>query len=519
MRKQFFTAGLVLLATCATLAQQPRTMWTHFVSDSNYTNITPAGILADAVGNTYLAANGNSVLSGNADVLLFKYAPSGQRLWLKSFDSPDHGGDAVRTLLTSGDGNFYLPGWHQGGASSCIQIIKCTPAGDTLWLRRYTETCDLGIWIYDWMSDSDGNIYGGGKIYGEQEAEHWLIAKFNNDGSFGWLRTKTAAPYEKLAANALALDSEGNLGVTGIAAGLSTASVFTCKYSSAGDELWCRYFAAFPGAAADAGRAIAVDGAGNLIVVGQTTATNAPLDVDLLVIKYSPDGDTLWTRRFGPTTGRSDFGTQVGCDGNGNVVVAGYANLGEYGISDLAVLKFSPDGLLLWSDVHDGVTHESDEPGALQVAADGSILVLAMVDRSDTFDTGDMLLRKYGHWGGVIWNQKYYGLGNSFELAELLTQDATGSWIVSGWSSDGGSKYSAYLNKYSDFLCGDANNSSTISISDVIFLIHYIFIGGPVPSPELSGDADCNGLLTISDAVFMIQFIFAGGPAPCAACP
>ncbi len=519
MRKQFFTAGLVILATCAVMGQQPRTVWTDFCTDSTVTNINPTGIIVDATGNSYLAANGNSVPSGNADVLLFKYAPSGQRLWMKSFDSPDYGGDAVRTLLTSGDGNFYLPGWHQVGANSCIQIIKCTPAGDTLWMRRYTETCDLGIWIYDWVSDSAGNIYCGGKIYGEQEAEHWVIAKFNGDGSFGWLRTKTAAPYEKLAANALALDSEGNLGVTGIAADLSTASVFTCKYSSAGDELWCRNFAAFPGAAADDGRALAIDDVGNLIVVGQTTVTNAPLDVDLLVIKYSPDGDTLWTRRFGPTAGLSDFGTHVVCDGNDNIVVAGYTNLGEYGISDLAVLKFSPNGQLLWSDVYDGVTHESDEPGALQVAADGSIVVLAMNDRSDTFDTGDMLLRKYEHWGRVVWNQKYYGLGNTFELAELLAPDPTGNWLVSGWSSDGGSNYSAYLNMYSDFLCGDADNSRTLSVSDVIFLIHYIFIGGPIPNPKLSGDADCNGILTISDAVYLISYIFAGGPAPCAACP
>lgn len=519
MLKLLFATGLVFLVTTAAIAQQPRTEWTHFCTDSAFTNITPAGILATATGNIYLAANGNAVSSGNANVLLFEYSPSGQSLGTVSFDSPDHGIDAVNALLTSGDGNFYLPGWHQVGASSCIQIIKCTPAGDTLWMRRYTETCDLGIWIYDWASDSAGNIFCGGKIYGEQEAEHWVIAKFNSDGSFGWLRTKLAAPFEKLWASALAVDADGNLCVTGLAAGLSTASVFTCKYSPAGDELWCRNFAAFPDAAADNGRAIAVDGAGNLVVVGQTTATNAPLDFDLLVIKYTPDGDTLWTRRFGPTTGLVDFGTQVVCDGSDNIIVSGFVNLGDYGISDLTVLKFSPAGQLLWSDIYDGVTHESDEPGALQVAADGSIVLLAMIDRSDTFDTGDMLLRKYEPWGGVIWNQTYYGLGNTFELAELLAPDPTGKWLVSGWSSDGGSNYSAYLNKYSDFLCGDANNSRTLSVSDVIFLIHYIFIGGPIPNPALSGDADCNGILTISDAVYLIGFIFAGGPAPCAACP
>ncbi len=71
----------------------------------------------------------------------------------------------------------------------------------------------------------------------------------------------------------------------------------------------------------------------------------------------------------------------------------------------------------------------------------------------------------------------------------------------------------------SGFLCGDADGSSVISISDAVFLINYIFAGGPPPDPIAAGDVDCNGIITISDAVYMINYIFAGGTAPCAACP
>ncbi len=68
------------------------------------------------------------------------------------------------------------------------------------------------------------------------------------------------------------------------------------------------------------------------------------------------------------------------------------------------------------------------------------------------------------------------------------------------------------------FLCGDADGSSIITISDAVYLINYIFAGGTAPNPLLAGDADCNGIVTISDAVYLIQYIFGGGPAPCAAC-
>lgn len=68
------------------------------------------------------------------------------------------------------------------------------------------------------------------------------------------------------------------------------------------------------------------------------------------------------------------------------------------------------------------------------------------------------------------------------------------------------------------FLIGDADNSESISISDVVRIIGYIFGGGTPPDPPLSGDANCSGGLSISDAVFLIAYIFGGGPAPCATC-
>ena len=69
------------------------------------------------------------------------------------------------------------------------------------------------------------------------------------------------------------------------------------------------------------------------------------------------------------------------------------------------------------------------------------------------------------------------------------------------------------------FVCGDADGSSIVTISDAVYLISYIFAGGSAPDPLLSGDADCSDAITISDAVYLINYIFGGGTAPCSACP
>ena len=70
---------------------------------------------------------------------------------------------------------------------------------------------------------------------------------------------------------------------------------------------------------------------------------------------------------------------------------------------------------------------------------------------------------------------------------------------------------------------GNANGSTeepTIDIDDVVYLIAYIFSGGPAPVPyaSASGDANCSCVepaVDIDDVVYLIAYIFSGGPAPC----
>ena len=65
------------------------------------------------------------------------------------------------------------------------------------------------------------------------------------------------------------------------------------------------------------------------------------------------------------------------------------------------------------------------------------------------------------------------------------------------------------------YVCGDCNADGTANITDAVYLITYIFAGGPPPSPLAAGDVNCDGSANISDAVYLIQWIFAGGPTPC----
>ena len=42
---------------------------------------------------------------------------------------------------------------------------------------------------------------------------------------------------------------------------------------------------------------------------------------------------------------------------------------------------------------------------------------------------------------------------------------------------------------------------------------------GPAPDPLEVADVNCKDSIDIDDIVYLITYIFAGGPEPCAGCP
>jgi hypothetical protein len=67
----------------------------------------------------------------------------------------------------------------------------------------------------------------------------------------------------------------------------------------------------------------------------------------------------------------------------------------------------------------------------------------------------------------------------------------------------------------SDFVCGDANGDEVVDISDVVYLISYLFRSGDPPVPMQAGDVNLDGIVHSADVVYLINYLFKGGPAPC----
>jgi hypothetical protein len=64
------------------------------------------------------------------------------------------------------------------------------------------------------------------------------------------------------------------------------------------------------------------------------------------------------------------------------------------------------------------------------------------------------------------------------------------------------------------FLRGDANGDGQINLSDAIYLLNYLFRGGPAPDPMAAGDANCDESVIIGDAIYLLNYLFKAGPEP-----
>jgi Dockerin type I domain/Beta-propeller repeat len=122
--------------------------------------------------------------------------------------------------------------------------------------------------------------------------------------------------------------------------------------------------------------------------------------------------------------------------------------------------------------------------------------------------------------------------GESYDYAYGIAVDGSGSAYVTGGtlSSDfptlnayqmyqgPGSVFVTKLTWTPEYSCGDVNTDEHVDLLDVVFLINYIFVGGPPPQSLALADVNCSGSINIGDAVLLINFIFRSGPAPCAGC-
>lgn len=103
------------------------------------------------------------------------------------------------------------------------------------------------------------------------------------------------------------------------------------------------------------------------------------------------------------------------------------------------------------------------------------------------------------------------------EFIRSTAEDQVGLWTedVVGWDPYyGWGRINAHLAIEALSPPGDANGDGNIDIGDVVYLVNYLYKGGPAPEPLYSGDANSDGVIDIGDVVYLVNYLYKGGPPP-----
>lgn len=163
------------------------------------------------------------------------------------------------------------------------------------------------------------------------------------------------------------------------AGGGNSSDIFVAKYDTDGNVLWAKKQTG-GGTGSDQARGVAVDASGNVLVTGTFTGPNIVFgtttlinagggsSTDLFLVKYDPDGNVLWARKQTAGGTAYDVAKSVATDAGGNVIVTGNfdspaitfgtTTLTNAGANDVLTVKYDPDGNVLWA--------KQQEPGGAE---------------------------------------------------------------------------------------------------------------------------------------------------------
>ena len=297
---------------------------------------------------------------------------------------------------------------------------------DTAWVRRYGGSGQ--DWAYDMAVDGSGNVYvtGCGGV-------GYATIKYYPNGDTAWVRRYRSGGSEDQA-YAIALDDSGNAYVTGWSIGSSTSFDYaTIKYYPNGDTAWVRRYNG-PGNDDDWGQAIAVDGAGNVYVTGCSYGSGTY--GDYATIKYHPNGDTAWVRRYNGPGNSDDRAFAISLDDSGSCYVTGWS-YGSGSNYDYATIRYYPNGDTAWVRRYNGPGNGEDWAWAVAVDDSGNAYVTGGSVGSDT--NKDYATIKYDASGNQLWVERYNGPGNDWDRARAIAVDGSGNIYVTGGSEGSGS--------------------------------------------------------------------------------
>ena len=399
------------IALAGALSAQPFLLHSR-TYDSGLDDYAPRRCVAMDVSTVYAAG---IVYDGNErDLALWAQTLSGTTLWIRTI-----GGVGDQTpcgLALDGTGGVYVAGTGDGfGSSSDIFLAHYDSSGNQNWIRSYDRgNSDIAHAI---AVDSSGNIgVTGSSVLGAKEA---VMVSWDSTGTFRWASFYDIGVFEE--GRNVCFDSSDNAYV----AGASRPSIssqdrcFTACYDSSGNEVWSDEFGS---SGITSATGVLVDSGGNCFVsLTQRTAVASPQRA--VVLKYDAAGALQWSAPYsvGDPAG-GDRGEAMVLNAAGGVfqIVESFSGT-DWDVHLLSVNSAMPQALAVFDS---GV---SDEVSDAFVDNAGNIMVCGL---NIGATGGDGLFIAFNPAGWVDWVATF-GAGST-ESFYAIAENAAGQIALYG---------------------------------------------------------------------------------------
>ncbi|RCK73942.1 MAG: hypothetical protein IGBAC_2089 [Ignavibacteriae bacterium] len=331
--------------------------------------------------------------------------------WIRTLDGPFNYWDESKVIAVDDSGNVYSSGFTiVGGNYICdFMTAKYDNFGNLKWVKT------LDWFSYDvgenMLLGKDGNII----ISGTDEGVFTLL-KYSPGGDLLW---KTYSPGH--IRNSIVLDDSGNIYL----AGQQDYKSVLVKFNSDGVKQWERIYS---GPAENFARTSSLtrDKAGFIYIAG---CTNTFTGNSILLMKYNPSGDTIWTKIWGDSLDGNEI-SAITADNFCNIYIAGYTSKNFQPINPI-VLKYDSSGTLLWSISNNPAGSRSGQWKKISLDKNNNVYLAG--DAEIPGHRWDFIISKFNTDGDSIWTTTFNGTANNNDyLYDMIMDNSTNIYCTGG---------------------------------------------------------------------------------------
>jgi uncharacterized delta-60 repeat protein len=214
--------------------------------------------------------------------------------------------------------------------------------------------------------------------------------------------------------------------------GAGAADVFLIKTDESGNVQWAKTYGGTDG---DYAYSVQQTSDGGYIIAGYTRSFGAG-GSDILLIKTDANGNIIWAKTYGGTSGDVAYSIQQTFDGG--YILAGYTASFGAGSWDIFLVKTDANGNIIWAKTYGGTS--SDTAYSVQQTSDGGYIIAGYTRSFGTGWDEDVILIKTDANGNLQWAKTYGGTWGAWsDYAHSVQQTSDGGYIVAGltWSFGG----------------------------------------------------------------------------------